>query len=296
MAKRAVEVQFMVEGYSTPTRLDKVLKAQYPRWGRQAVGKLISSRQVKINQQQVWLSSWKVKNGDLIIIYDPPPDKPQGLTKFDPAWIVSEEQDLIVVNKPAGLRSQATRAGGRDNLLSLAQAQYGEVHLFHRLDRDTSGLCLLTLSGPVNAYLDNAFQQRLVEKEYLAVVADLGKLKDEGVITAGMLPDPKRRDKMRAAPLGEDLRGVKSAETRYRVEGEAAAGRLVRLWAITGRTHQLRVHLAYLGAPIVGDRLYGGQTNERLMLHAARLALPQAGDFPEREYSVEVDWPKPTGI
>jgi 23S rRNA pseudouridine1911/1915/1917 synthase len=292
VTKRKTEVKFTVTGWDAPTRLDKALKKQYPRWGRQAVGKVISSRQVKVNQKSVWLASWKVNNGDRVVVMNPPKEKPRGPTKFDPAWIVSEEQDLIVVNKPAGLRSQATRAGGDDNLFSLVQPRFGEVNLFHRLDRDTSGLCLLTRPGPVNAYLDTAFKQHLVEKEYLAIVGNLGKLKTEGVIRLDLITDEKRRDKMRVALEGEKLSRRQSAETRYRVEGNAPGGKLVRLWPITGRTHQLRVHLAALGAPVIGDRLYGGEKARRLMLHAARLSLPNMGEFPQREYSVEVDWSK----
>jgi RluA family pseudouridine synthase len=289
MGKQPTEIRFTVEGIAGETRLDKALKERYPRWGRQAVGRVINGRQVKVNGKLVWLASWKVRSGDQITVTNPPSDKPGGPDKFKESWIVAQEEDLIVVDKPAGLRSQTTRAGGTDNLLSLAQARFGKVSLFHRLDRDTSGLCLLTRPGPVNAYLDQAFKQRLVEKEYLAVVINLGELQDQGVIAASLAPHKKRRDMMQVIPQGAKGIDRLSAETRYRVEGQVGKGFLVRLWPVTGRTHQLRVHLAHQGAPIYGDRLYGGGEAGRLMLHAVKLVLPEIGEFPQREYLSEAE-------
>ncbi len=139
-----------------------------------------------------------------------------------------------MVCKPAGLRSQATRAGGEDNLLSLAQAAFGaDLRLFHRLDRDTSGLCILTRPGPVNAYLDRAFQHRTVKKEYLGLVSDRGSLEDEGLMRDYLDADPRRRDKMVSVP-----KGGKAAFTDYEILGEEAAGIRVALFPQTGRTHQ----------------------------------------------------------
>jgi RluA family pseudouridine synthase len=284
MGKQPAVIRFTVEEIDGEARLDKVLKERFPRWGRQAVGKVINGRRVKVNDRLVWLASWKVRNGDKISVSNPPTDKPGGPDKFDESWIVAQEKELIVVDKPAGLRSQATRAGGTDNLLSLAQARFGEVNLFHRLDRDTSGLCLLTRPGPLNANLDTVFKQRLVEKEYIAVVTNLGELQDQGMITAALTTHAKRRDMMQVARQGVKGINRQSAETRYHLEGPVEKGFLVRLWPITGRTHQLRVHLAHLGAPILGDRLYGGGKAHRLMLHAVRLVLPEVDEFPRREY------------
>jgi RluA family pseudouridine synthase len=269
-------VEFVVEGLEIPTRLDKVLRAKFPQWGRRAIKILLNARKVKVNGKMVWLGSWKIKNGDRIDITAPPQEKPQVPMVFDDAWIVSEEDDLIVVNKPTGLRSQATRAGGEDNLLSLAEARFGEVHLFHRLDRDTSGICLLTRPGPLNAYLDQAFKAGTVEKEYIAVVKGGNRLNQKGSITARLDTHPNRRDMMAVVE-----KGGKNAKTRYEVVKTLEDEALVRLWPITGRTHQLRVHMAYLGAPILGDRLYGGGVKEapRLMLHAHKLVLPEGKSY-----------------
>jgi RluA family pseudouridine synthase len=281
----ANEVEFMVEGLGVPTRLDKVLRRRFPQWGRRAIKTILNARKVKVNGKTVWLGSWEVVNGDRVVVTDPPKDKPPAPKSFDDAWIVSEEADLIVVNKPAGLRSQATRAGGGEDLLSLAEARFGQVHLFHRLDRDTSGICLLTRPGPVNAYLDRAFKAGAVEKEYLAVVKGDNRLDNQGLITARLDTHPQRKDMMAVVQ-----KGGKHAQTRYEVVETRQAGTLVRLWPVTGRTHQLRVHMQFMGAPILGDRLYGGGEKEapRLMLHAHKLVLPEGDDFPKRAYQVGI--------
>lgn len=271
-----------VQGLARPTRLDRVLRTVYPQAGRQAVQRLIGAGQVAVNGQTVRLSSWLVRNGDRVELQTEPSAKPAQPAVFDDAWILALDDDLVAVNKPAGLLSEPTRWSGAANLLDLATARFGPLTLFHRLDRDTSGVVLLTRGGPVNRYLDEAFKAGAVEKEYLAVVATPNQLEPEGVITARLAPHPNRRDRVVATP-----RGGQRAVTRYRVVGEAGTLQWVRLWPETGRTHQLRVHLATLDAPIVGDRLYNPtwQQGDRLLLHAWRITLPAADAWPERSFT-----------
>lgn len=286
MPKSQKSIRFTISGQQGQTRLDSALRNQYPLWGRRAISRLINNRQLTVNGKTVWLSSWKVKNGDQIVIYDPPENKPEAPLAFEPAWVVADQGDVIVVNKPDGLRSQATRAGGDDNLLSLAQAHYAaEVRVFHRLDRDTSGLCLLTRPGPVNAYLDEVFKSQQADKEYLAIVGQRGELNDEGVLRSYLDRHDRRPDMMQVVEKGGQY-----AQTAYKIEEQTQGGWLVRLWPKTGRTHQLRVQLASLQAPIIGDRLYGGAKAQRLMLHARRLALPEMNGFPARAWEAEVAW------
>jgi len=267
-------------------RLDKTIRAQFPEWGRKAVGRAISNRQVRVNGQLVWMSSWKVHTGNQIEVSDPPRPRLAAPVVFDPSWLLSDEDDLLVVLKPAGLRSQGTRAGEEDNLLSLIQKAFGEdLRLFHRLDRDTSGLCILTRPGSVNAYLDRAFQNRMVKKEYLALVSNRGNLEKTGLMRDYLDKDPKRRDKMVIVP-----KGGKVAFTDYKVMEEEAAGFRVALYPQTGRTHQLRVQLAGRGAAVIGDRLYGGKQAERMMLHASRIVLPEEGEISEREWVCEAEF------
>ena len=270
----------VVRGLPQPARLDKVLRAAYPLAGRQAVQALVTGGQVKVNGKPVWLCSWLVANGDQLELTAEPPAKPQAFTAFDGTWIIAEASDLIVVDKPAGLLTEPTRWTDAPSLLTLATQRFGPLTLFHRLDRDTSGLVVLTRTPEMNRILDAAFKAGTVVKEYLAAVALPNRLAEQGVIAVALGPHPKRHDKVIAVE-----RGGQRAVTRYEILAEAGGRQWVQLWPETGRTHQLRVHLAHLGAPILGDRLYnpGYRDVSRLMLHARRIDLPAGDGFAGRE-------------
>jgi 23S rRNA pseudouridine1911/1915/1917 synthase len=281
-------VSFVVSDLPAPERLDKHLRRRFPTWGRQAVQRLIGQRRVEVNGRPVWLASWAVRNGDRIVVAAPPSDKPVPAAAFDDDWLIAEESDLIAVDKPAGLLVEPVRQGDPANLRDLAIARFGPLTLFHRLDRDTSGVVLLTRSGDLNRALAQAWQTRAVEKEYRAVVAARGALAATGVIDLRLAPNPTRRDKMVVV-----ARGGQHAVTRYALLGRNALGLVVQLWPETGRMHQLRVHLAHLGAPILGDRLYGDPASApRLMLHAYQLTLPALLSAPSRLFTA----PLPPGF
>lgn len=278
-------MRVVVRGLSEPTRLDRFLRDQFPSWGRHAVGALIHNRKVMVNGRTVWLSSWQVENGDRLEIRQTPSPKPVPPAVLDDRWIIAVESDLIVLDKPAGVLSQAARANRPGDLLSLACKRFGTLNLFHRLDRHTSGVVLLTRPGPVNRYLDAAFKDGTVEKRYLAAIPADNGLSTEGVIDMRIGIHAGRPDMMAVVERG-GRRGV----TRYRILAEAEGVQLILLLPQTGRTHQLRVHLKAMGAPILGDRLYGGhpQGAERLMLHAWWLSLPAADGFAARTYTAPV--------
>lgn len=292
MDSSARRLCIIVRGLTQPTRLDRVLRTAYPQAGRQAVQRLIGAGQVKVNGRTVRLSSWLVRNGDRLALLAEPPAKPPQPTAFDDAWIIAQDDDLIAVDKPAGLLPEPSRAPDAANLLDLARARFGPLTLFHRLDRDTSGVVLLTRGRAVNRYLDEAFKAGAILKEYLAVVRAPNGLDAEGVISARLGPHPERSDRMTVMQ-----RGGQRAVTRYQIIAEANDWQWVRLWPETGRTHQLRVHLAHLGAPIVGDRLYNPAWEEaaRLLLHAQRLTLPAVNAWQERSFTAPLpaDFPAP---
>lgn len=264
--------RFVVSGQPDAQRLDRFLRARYPQSGRQAIQQLIAGRQVQVNGRTVWLASWNVANGDTITVLAAPAPLPPQPQRFDMSWLIADEGDLLAVNKPAGLLSEPKRGLDRPSLLQLASAHFGPLTLFHRLDRDTSGVLLLTRGGEINALLSTAFQESLVTKEYVAVVAAPNRLDASGVIDARLQPSRQRRDQMEVA-----AKGGQRAITRYSVIAAGAERAWVRLFPETGRTHQLRVHLAHLGAPILGDRLYGvAESAPRLMLHSQVINLPAA--------------------
>ena len=264
-------------------RLDQALRQQFPLWGRKDIGRAISSKRVRVNGKVVWLASWEVNNGDTIEADVPAVAKPQPAAAFDPRWLIAEDDDIVAINKPTGLLSAPSRSVNAVNLHDLAKAHFGELLLFHRLDRDTSGIILLTRPGKINKLLDAAFKTRDVSKEYRAVVAWPHELPPSGEIDANLNVDPERRDQMVVVP-----HGGQHAVTRYELlprRHDHDKHQLVKLWPETGRTHQLRVHLAHLGSPILGDRLYGNvHSSKRLMLHAHRLKLPALGEKQARTY------------
>ncbi len=288
MAK-ATKAEFTARSLAKSTRLDRLLRDQFPLWGRQAVQRLITAGKVHLNGRVVWLASWEVHNGDRLEIAGAPTPKTPPPDTFDDSWIIAQEADLIAINKPPGLLCEPKRFSRTPNLLDLASARFGQIVLLHRLDRDTSGIVLLTRPGEINKYLDTAFKSHTILKEYLAVVATPNRLAPQGLIDVRLGPDPERRDRMTVVQ-----RGGQRAITRYFIESEANGRQRVRLWPQTGRTHQLRVHLAHLGAPILGDRLYGPRPSEdqRLLLHAERLELPATEEYPARSFAA----PPPEGF
>ena len=174
--------------------------------------------------------------------------------------VIYEDKDVIVLNKPAGLLSMGRGQYCPENTLE----RYGL--LVHRLDRDTSGVVILAKNESVQQFLKQQFQERTAKKTYFAVVCGRPKL-DEARIDLPLARNLKRPTTFLVDPNG------KEAETFYKVVKANDNYALVELKPTTGRTHQLRVHMKYLGHPILGDRVYGGEKAERLYLHAKKLEI-----------------------
>lgn len=267
---KSAKVEFIVDSSTSPLRLDRAIRLQFRDWGRQAVQKLIAGQEVQVNGRTVWLASWEVRKGDRITLSNPPSALAASPQRFEEAWLLVDTGEIVAVNKPAGLLCEPTRWGEGTNLRDLAIQRFGPLILFHRLDRDTSGVVLLTRPGEINKVLDTAFKAHTVQKEYVALVYAPNRLASSGVIDLRLDTHTQRRDKMMVVSKGGER-----ASTRYQVEASAEGVQQVRLWPQTGRTHQLRVHLAHYGAAILGDRLYGDANSApRLMLHAQRIVVP----------------------
>ena len=202
--------------------------------------------------------------------------------QFDDEWLVHEDAALLVLDKPAGLLAVPGRGPDKADCLSArAQQRWPDALIVHRLDQATSGLMLLARGPAMQRTLSQAFAERRVHKRYEAIVH--GPMPDAATDDGwGLIELPLRLDWPRRPRSIVDAEHGKSSRTRWRVLQRHAATDTTRLALepVTGRSHQLRVHLQAIGHPIVGDALYGPPDGApRLMLHACalRLAHPLGG-------------------
>jgi tRNA pseudouridine32 synthase/23S rRNA pseudouridine746 synthase len=193
--------------------------------------------------------------------------------------IVMSDEEIVVVDKPSGMPSVPARTPlDPPDVATVLAARCGPLEAAHRLDRDTSGLLVLARSREARSRLGRAFEQGVVEKRYLAVVH--GRLRDHfGEIHLPLADDVASPPRKRIDPI-MGRRAVSRWRTLHEGDWDGTAVTLVALEPLTGRSHQLRVHLAWLGCPIVGDRLYGptDRPAASLALHAVAIELPHPRD------------------
>jgi 23S rRNA pseudouridine1911/1915/1917 synthase len=225
---------------------------------------LVARGAVHVDGKRVKSATLPIRAGQKIIAYvAPPPPAVEIAIAYADAW-------LLVVEKPTGVVAQATRADEAGALDALVGRAHPDARMMHRLDRDASGLVLFARTPEARATLQRALEAGRIDRTYRARVA--GRLEGAGRIALRIARDggdPRRR-----VALPESAPGGEAAATRWRALEPGDDTTLVECALETGRTHQIRVHLAALGHPIVGDRLYGGRAAPRLLLHATRLVLP----------------------
>lgn len=197
------------------------------------------------------------------------------------SWVLHQDAHVIALNKPAGLSSQGGRiqAHTLDDLLWAFMRSNGKrPELVHRLDRDTSGVILAARTKPAAAFLGKALAARKVEKTYLALVERAPEPR-QGLIDKALRREEIGREAF-SRVVEHDADGAQPSLSRYRTLSAGDEGALVELQPLTGRMHQLRVHMAAIGRPLVGDVRYGGalmlagRAAPRLMLHASRIEAP----------------------
>ena len=253
----------------TKVRLDIYLSTKFDTTiSRSLWQKYIKAGYVSVNNKVVTTPKFEVDETDEIALNLP--EKEQAYVDLP---ILYEDDDVIVVNKPSGLLTHAK--GGLSDEPTVAEiirpktsfaTDTDRPGIVHRLDRDTSGLLIIAKNPESAAHLQRQFAERTAKKTYIAITDGKPKL-NAAKIDLPIGRNPSAPSTFRIDPNG------KPAQTTYHVLAENNIQSLVELKPTTGRTHQLRVHLAHLNAPILGDRVYGKSSDCRMMLHAQKLEI-----------------------
>ena len=278
-------------------RLDRHVARALPEFSRSRIQQLIRAGFVRLNGATT-RPNQLVRTGDEIELTQPPPEKIETRPEAIPLEILFEDDDLIVINKPAGMTIHPG-AGHREHTLVNALLYHcpklsgigGKERpgIVHRLDKETSGCLVAAKNDVAHRELSKQFTARTVEKIYLALVA--GKLpKETGVIENKIGRHPVHRQRMSvSSPIG------RAAKTEYRVLRSSEEASLVECKLHSGRTHQIRVHLHHIGNPVLGDKIYAPRFAKgfpRQMLHAWKLGFchPRTGEWKNFEAALPDDF------
>lgn len=266
-------------------RLDQYVSQEVEQLSRVLAADLIKNGQIRIEGRKV-KASHRVKKGDLISVHIPPPQEVELTPQDIPLTVVYEDQDLVIIDKPQGMVVHPAHGNWDRTLVNalLFQVQdlsgiNGELRpgIVHRLDKDTSGLLVVAKNDRSHRHLAEQIKTHSFTREYTALVH--GQVREnQGIIEAPIGRDPRDRKKMAV------VAGGRPSITGYQVLERFANYTLVRCRLETGRTHQIRVHMSYLGYPVVGDPLYGPRKNQwglnKQLLHASLLTIehPATGE------------------
>jgi 23S rRNA pseudouridine1911/1915/1917 synthase len=273
-------------------RLDKYLVSQLPEFSRSRLQSLIKNGCVDVDGIKITKSGYMVDKEAEIEVRIPSSQPSILIPEQIPLKIIFENDDLIVVNKPAGMVVHPSAGHQSGTLVHAVLAHSDEIEgvggiqrpgVVHRLDKDTSGLILLAKNDRAHQWLQEEFRSRRVEKTYLTLVDGAPPTK-RGRVEAAIGRDPVDRKRM-AVVLPEKGR---SAVSEYSTKTQYQQHTLLEVHPVTGRTHQIRLHMAFLECPIVGDRIYGRRRPsleiERQFLHAARLSIRLPGESQPVEF------------
>src|SRR5215204_5465168 len=260
------------------TRLDRYVADQLPDLSRATVQGLIESGRVRVDGQQR-KPKFRMTPGEVVSVEIPAPRIDEILPDLIPLAVVYEDADVIVVDKPAGMVVHPAPGHQRGTLANALLAHVPGISvggsqrpgIVHRLDKDTSGLIVAAKTDRGRMALVGQWETRSVEKSYLALVSG-SLMREEATIDAPIGRDPKNRQRMAVVRTG------RPAVTHFHVVERFPDTTLLEVSIETGRTHQIRVHLAFIDRPIVGDQLYGRARPtdphlDRQFLHASALAF-----------------------
>ena len=278
-------------------RLDQFIAAHLEGVSRSRVQMLMEQGDVLVNGERE-KASFKLRGGERIMLTGEPHPTPLKATAEDiPLDVVFEDADLAVVNKPAGMmvhagsgqnedaRSKGTLVNALLYRFKKLSSTGGDLRpgIVHRLDKDTSGLIVVAKNDRTHAELGEMFATRQMKKTYIALVQGEVERK-HGTINAALGRDPVRRTRMTTQPLDNSRSAVSHYEVVRRLSNRFGKFTLVRVRIETGRTHQIRVHMASIGHPVVGDTLYGGagQLTDQVAAQAPTSKAARRKADPER--------------
>jgi len=278
-------------------RLDHFIASQLEGVSRSRVQMLMEQGDVLVNGERE-KASLKLRGGERIAITGEPRPAPLKATAEDiPLDVVFEDNDLAVINKPAGMMvhagsGQNDDARSRGTLVNALLFRFkklsstgGELRpgIVHRLDKDTSGLIIVAKNDRAHAALGEMFSGRQIKKTYLALVQGNVE-RAKGTIQAEVGRDPMRRTRMTTHPQNDGRSAISHYEVVRRLSSRFGKFTLVKVRIETGRTHQIRVHMASIGHPVVGDTLYGGagQLTDQVAAQAAQSKSARRNAHPER--------------
>lgn len=254
-------------------RLDAYVAQTWPEQSRSTWKKLIEAGHVNVNGKVKTSVKFDVTENDTVEVRHP--EKVDFSTHELP--VIYEDEHVIVINKPVGVLTHSK--GELNDEFTVAEfvrpktsykSDTNRPGIIHRLDRATSGIIMCAKDDETASMLQRQFTNRTLKKHYVAVLDGILK-QPEAVVDLPIGRNPNAPSTFRVAPEG------KPAQTTYHVLKQSDTRTLVDLHPKTGRTHQLRVHMAYLGAPILGDRVYGTKSAPRMFLHAAGLEVTLPG-------------------
>ncbi len=304
---------FTVEALEEGTRLDSLLREHYPWHSRTRFREKLKRGEVQVNGT-AGKPSTRVRKGDVVRVEIPVDPTAPELETADDIQILFEDEHLVAVYKPSGMAAHPVGRTRHGTLINKLHARYRAddpskdtvPRLGHRLDRDTSGVVLCVKNRDVDARVVDAFSQRKVRKTYLALVEGLPG-DDEGVIDAPLGASPNAESGLHQCVRADGL----PSKTNWTVRERFARYALLECRPHTGRTHQIRVHVAHIGHPIVADHLYGdvrpltrrridpttprkrdAVVLSRLALHAHRLEL----DHPITGAPLSIESPLPDDL
>jgi 23S rRNA pseudouridine1911/1915/1917 synthase len=296
-AENGLRYTIEVPAEAAGQRLDLFLTTQLEGVSRSRVQLLLDQGDVLVNGERE-KASMKLRGGERITVSGEPHPAPLKATAEDiPLDVVFEDADLAVVNKPAGMmvhagsgqnedaRSKGTLVNALLYRFKKLSSTGGELRpgIVHRLDKDTSGLIVVAKNDRAHAALGEMFSSRQIKKTYVALVQGAVE-RNKGTINAAVGRDPVRRTRMTTQPQDNARSAVSHYEVVRRFTNRFGKFTLVRVRIETGRTHQIRVHMASIGHPVVGDTLYGGagQLTDQVAAQAAQSKAARRKADPER--------------